>query len=208
MLFAVETWPFTVAMLLLVLIAGSEALAVLMGTSMFHWLEQFAPDSAHPEGVLDRGLGWLRVGRVPVLILIVTFLAAFAMCGFAANIVSYQITGAWLPPWISVPIALVVGLPIVRMAGNGLSHLVPRDESSAVTLDTLIGRVAIVVSGKAKRGYPAEAKVANQYGQTLYIMLEPDTEDCTFEPGSSVLLVRQISGNRFAGIANPRPDLL
>ena len=77
-----------------------------------------------------------------------------------------------------------------------------------MTLDTLVGRVAIVVSGSAKRGYPSEAKVVNQYGQTLYIMLEPDTEDCTFEPGASVLLVRQISGNRFAGIANPRPDLL
>jgi hypothetical protein len=76
-----------------------------------------------------------------------------------------------------------------------------------VTLDSLVGRVATVVSGVARHGYPSQAKVTSQHGQTHYIMVEPDG-DGTFESGASVLLVRQISGTRFAGIANPRPDLL
>jgi hypothetical protein len=68
--------------------------------------------------------------------------------------------------------------------------------------------VATVLGGTARNGYPAEAKVLNQHGQTLYVMVEPDAAEAIFEAGASVLLVRQISGTRFSGIANPRPDLL
>ncbi len=75
-------------------------------------------------------------------------------------------------------------------------------------LDTLVGRVATIVNGTARPGLPgAGAKWQNQHGQTLYIMVEPDSGG-TFESGTSVLLVRQISGTRFAAIPNPRPDLL
>jgi hypothetical protein len=109
---------------------------------------------------------------------------------------------------LSIPIAAVAGLPIVRILGAGIARLVPSDESFAVTLDSLVGRVATVLGGTARNGYPAEAKVLNQHGQTLYVMVEPDTAGAIFEAGASVLLVRQIAGTHFAGIANPRPDLL
>jgi hypothetical protein len=94
------------------------------------------------------------------------------------------------------------------MLGNVLARIVPREQSFAVTFDSLVGLVAIVVNGTARAGYPAQAKVVNQHGQTLYVMVEPDQQDVTFQSGASVLLVRQLAGNRFSGIDNPRPDLL
>lgn len=208
-LFAAETWPFAVATLLMLLITAVEGIALLGGVSAFHWLEHLLPGSKGPvQGVLDKGLGWLHVGRVPVLALLILFLAAFAMTGFASNMVMHRLLGTWLPVWVSTPVAVVAALPLVRLLGTGMSRLVPADESFAVSLDSLVGRVATVLGGTARHGYPAEAKVMNQYGQTLYVMVEPDLPDVIFQPGASVLLVRQITGNRFAGIPNPRPDLL
>jgi hypothetical protein len=206
---AVETWPFVVATLLLLLITAAEGLALLVGVSLFHWLDHWLPNISSAEhGALDKGLGWLHVGRVPALALLVLFLAAFAMTGFALNMVAHRLFGLWAPAWLAVPIAVITGLPIVRILGAGVARLVPSDESFAVSLDSLVGRVATVLGGTARNGYPAEAKVLNQHGQTLYVMVEPDAAEAIFEAGSSVLLVRQISGTRFSGIANPRPDLL
>jgi len=208
MFLAPETWPFAAATLLLLLVTAVEGLALMLGTNISHWVDNFLPDPTDAvHGAFDKPLGWLHVGRVPVLVLLVVFLAAFALTGFALNMVFHRLFGVWLTTWIAVPIAIVTALPIVRILGAGLARVIPADETFAVTLDSLVGRVATVVSGTARHGYPAQAKVTSQHGQTHYIMVEPDG-DGTFEYGASVLLVRQISGNRFAGIANPRPDLL
>jgi hypothetical protein len=205
---APETWPFTAATLVLLLLTAIEGLALLFGAHASHWLDDLLPDPTDAvHSAFDKPLGWLHVGRVPALVLLVIFLAAFAFTGFALNMVVHRLLGIWVTAWIAVPIAVIAALPIVRILGAGVAKVIPADETFAVTLDTLVGRVATVVTGTARPGYPAQAKVSNQHGQTLYIMVEPD-DGTTFENGASVLLVRQISGSRFAGIANPRPDLL
>jgi hypothetical protein len=204
---APETWPFAAATLLLLLITALEGLALLFGTHLSGWVDHAVPDLDHVDGALDKALGWLQFGRVPVLVLIVIFLAAFSLTGFALNMVVHWLLGIWLTSLIAVPVAVITALPIVRILGAGLARVIPKEETYAVTLDTLVGRVATIVNGTARQGYPAQAKVANQHGQTLYVMVEPDGTG-TFENGTAVLLVRQISGTRFAAIPNPRPDLL
>jgi hypothetical protein len=204
-----QTWPFAVATVLLLMIALLEGLAMLLGASVSEWLHGFMhhqPDSSG--GPLDGALGWLHVGRVPLLVLLVLFLASFAITGFALNMVAYRVLGSWLTPWISVPLSLVATVSTVRTLGGVLERVIPREQSYAVTFDSLVGLVATVVNGTARQGYPAQAKVASQHGQTLYVMVEPDVAGVTFQQGASVLLVRQLSGNRFSGIDNPRPDLL
>lgn len=203
-----QTWPFTVATVLLLMIAILEGLAMLLGASVSEWVHGLIhhPDSA--DGPLDHALGWLHVGRVPLLVLLVLFLATFAVTGFALNMVSYRVFGLWLTPWISVPLAFIATVSAVRGLGNVLARVIPREQSFAVTFDSLVGLVATVVTGTARHGYPAQAKVVSQHGQTLYVMVEPDQDGVIFESGASVLLVRQLSGNRFSGIDNPRPDLL
>jgi hypothetical protein len=206
--FAPDTWPFAVATLLVLMITAVEGIALLIGTNISGWMDHFLPDPTDGlHGTFDKGLGWLHLGRVPVMVLLVIFLAAFAITGFALNLVVHRLLGVWVPTLIAVPVAFVTALPLVRILGAGLARLLPKDETFAVTLDSLVGRVATVLGGTARPGYPAQAKVVNQHGQTLYVMVEPDT-DGTLDSGASVLLVRQISGNRFAGILNPRPDLL
>ena len=206
---APESWPFVVAAILLVAITIIEGLTLLVGFSASHWFDSLIPDSAEGvDGVGDSVLGWLHVGKVPVLILLVIFLAGFAIAGFALNLGAQWIAGAHMPVVISAPLALLAALPVVRGVGAIAARVIPKDETYAVSLDSLVGRVGAIVSGTARHGFPAQAKVTNEHGQALYVMVEPDDPEAVFPARESVLLVRRISGIRFLAIRNPRPDLL
>ena len=209
MLFATETWPFTAAAFLMLLIAIVEGIAMVVGASFSEALQEALPDSsAHVHGPFDKLLGWLYIGRVPVLALLVLFLAGFALTGFGLNLVAHRWFGTWVPALISVPVAFVVTLPIVRIFGAGLARLVPTDQTFAVSFASLIGRVGTIIGGTARQGYPAQAKVPNEHGQMLYVMVEPEAEGIAFQSGERVLLTKQIAGNRFAAVVNPWPDLV
>jgi hypothetical protein len=208
-LFAPETWPFTVATFLLLLIAIVEGIAMVVGSSLSQSLQHLLPDPGDVHvGIFDTLLGWLSFGRVPVLVLIVLLLASFALAGFGLNLIVHQLFGFWVPTPIAAIAALLIALPTVRFAGAGLARIIPQDQTYAVSFDSLVGRVATIVGGTARVGYPAQAKVPNEHGQTLYVMVEPETEGVTFQSGERVLLNKQISGNRFAGAVNPWPDLI
>lgn len=205
---APESWPFLVATVVLLVITVLEGLSLLVGFSASHWFDGLLPDADGVDGAFDSVLGWLHVGKVPVLILLVIFLAGFAVTGFALNLVSQGVFGVRVPALLGSAVAFVAALPVVRGVGALAAHLIPKDETFAVSLDSLVGRVAAVVSGTARQGFPAQAKVATEHGQTLYVMVEPDDPALTFPANESVLLVRRISGTRFQAIRNPRPDLL
>jgi hypothetical protein len=208
-LFAAETWPFTAAAFLMLLIAIVEGVAMVVGATLSAVLQHHLPDPwDNVHGPFDKLLGWLHVGRVPFLVLLVLFLAGFALTGFALNMVAHRFFGVWVAPVVSVPTAFFATLPIVRILGAGLARLIPQDQTYAVSFDSLVGRVATIVGGTARPGYPAQARVPNEHGQTLYVMVEPDTQGVTLQGGERVLLTKQIAGNRFAAAINPWPDLI
>jgi len=203
---AAESLPFTLATLFVVVIGCVEFIAVMAGFDVSGLLDHILPENI--DGVADSWLGWLHVGKVPILVLLVILLTAFAMVGFAFNAVVHGLFGFYPFPLLSSFIAFICALPVVRVMGATIGRILPKDESSAVSLDTLIGHVAVVLNGTAKNGYPAEARVRTEHGQTFYVRVEPEGETLEFGAGESVLLVKQISGSRFMAIANPRPDIL
>jgi YqiJ-like protein len=205
---APESWPFSVAVLLVVAIAVIEGMGLLVGLSFSGWLDDLLPDPATLENASEAWLGWLHVGKLPLLVLLVLLLTGFAMLGYTANALAKGLLGAYPPPVVSGLVAFVGTLPIVRAGGAALARIMPRDETSALPLDSLVGRVAVVINGTARHNYPAQARVRNDKGLTLYVHVEPDDPQTAFGPGDSVLLIKQISGSRFQAIANPRPDLL
>lgn len=206
LLIAPASLPFMAAILIIVLIGVIEGMAMLAGISFSGWLDSVSLDGV--DGAADSWLGWLHVGKVPVLVLLVILLTAFAMIGLVFNATVHTVLGIYPYPVLSVVVAFLGSVPVVRMVGTGIARIIPKDESSAVLLETLVGHVAVVVSGTARTNYPAEARVKNEQGQTFYVRVEPEMETAEFKAGESVLLVKQISGSRFVAITNPRPDLL
>lgn len=206
-LLAPESWPFSGALLLLLALTLIEGASQLIGFSGAGWLDSWVPGDSGAE-VPDAWLGWLQIGKAPLLVLLVIFLTAFGILGYGVLLFSKSLFGAYPPLWLSAGLAALGALPAVRIGGAAIARLIPRDESSAVRLETLVGRVAIVVNGTARVNYPAQARVRNDAGQQFYVHVEPDDPAAILATGDAVLLVRQLSGARFQAIANPRPDLL
>lgn len=201
---APETWPFGAALAIMVGLAIVEGAGLLFAVSPSQWLDQMLPDL--PDS-LEGSLGWLHLGKVPLLVLFILFLAGFAVAGYVVQSVAHSITGFLLPGWLAAIPAVLAGMSTLSGIGALLTRIVPGDETSAVSEQTLIGRAGTVIRGTARQGLAAEAKVRDAHGNTHYVLVEPDLQDQTFEEGADVLLVRKV-GTRFRCILNPHPSLL
>lgn len=200
---APQTWPFGAALATMVGLAALEGIGLLFAASPAMWLDDLLPDA--PEG-MDGLLGWLHVGRVPLLVLLILFLAGFAVAGYAVQTASYQMVSTLLPAWLAAIPAGLAGLSCVSAGGAVLKKLFPGDQTSAVSEQSLLGRAGVVVRGIARQGLAAEAKVSDVHGHTHYVMVEPDIAGDTLDEGSPILLVRKV-GARFHAIVNPHPTL-
>jgi hypothetical protein len=76
----------------------------------------------------------------------------------------------------------------------------PGDESTAVGLDDLVGRRGTITIGTARRGSPAQARVADVHGQVHYVMVEPYDDDHSIGQGETVRLDRR-DGHIFIAVA-------
>ncbi len=219
--------PFTVALLVMVGLALVELVALMTGFTVNDILDEFvtshtgietlgdAPTGMEATGKLEaasmfgRFLAWLYVGRVPVLIVLIVFLTLFGLLGLILQAVLRDLAGFALPAIAAAPLVLFGSLPLVRACTGGIARIIPRDETSAVSTDTFVGRTALVVGpGSARAGMPGQARVVDAFGTHHYVMVEPEEAGDVFEAGSTVLLVRSIDGARFSAIPNPNPSLL
>ncbi|CAN7145139.1 YqiJ family protein [Acidovorax sp. LjRoot118] len=203
---APETWPFGVAFALIVGIALIEGLGMLVSLSPSNWLDDLLPDIDGDTG-LDRVLGWLYIGKVPSLVLLVLFLMGYAIFGYSLQKVAHGLLGGYLPVWLAGLVAVAPGMATVRSLGALIAHIIPRDETSAVSEMSLIGRHGVVSAGAARRGLAAQARVRDAHGRTHYLMVEPDLDDEVFDEGAQILIVRK-AGAFYRCIANPHPGLM
>jgi hypothetical protein len=203
---APETWPFGVGFALIVGIALFEGFGMLVSMSPSNLIDDWLPD-VHGDGALDRVLGWLHLGRVPALVLLLLFLLGYVLFGYSLQMVSKGLIGSYLPAWMAGLLAVPSGLATVRGLGALVAHIVPRDETSAVSEQSLVGRVGVVTAGTARRGLAAQARVKDALGRSHYLMVEPDLDDEVFDEGTQVLIVRK-AGAFYRCIANPHPTLM
>lgn len=211
-----ENLVFSIALALMLMIAVLELVALLLGGGLSSSLEHLLPEAelnAHAElgpaddaSALSRFLGWLRIGEVPLLMLLVVFLLCFGLLGLFLQGALHASIGLLAPGWLAVPTVFVLSLPLVRFWGGILQAVMPRDETTAVSSDSLLGRVATVTLGTAKCGYPAEARVKDQHGYSHYLQLEPDSDEDVFERGTDVILLSR-QGGIYKGMRNTNPHL-
>ena len=190
-LLAPENLPFAVALLLMLMIGAAEAIGLGFGA---------AGTDGHFDGDGGDLLGWLGVGRIPLLMVIVVLLALFGLIGITLQQGAAALLGAPLSPWIAGPAAFVAALPLTGITARALARILPGDETTAVGLESLIGRRATIVVGAASRGCPARASVRDVYGQVHYVMVEPTDDRQSVPEGGTVLLVRR-EGDIFIGLA-------
>lgn len=209
---------FTIALGVMIGIGLMEGVGLLFGAGLSAALESVLPDvdldvdididgpeAATP--VFSRLLGWLRLGQVPVLMLLLVFLTAFGLAGLFIQAAARGLFGGFLPGWLAAAPAILIAVPSVRVGGGLLALVLPREETDAVSEESFIGRIATITLGQAAVGCPAEAKLQDEHGFTHYVMVEPDSQGETFAAGSHILLTER-HGAVFRGIRNTTDALV
>lgn len=212
-LLADQNLPFTVALAVMLLIAALEGVGLVLGWQLSTTLESLLPDFNvdldSPDiqgGALSRLLGWLRIGKVPVLMLLIIFLTAFGLIGLLLQSITHDLFGFLWPALPATVPAFLAALPVMRLLAKGLEKIMPRVETSAVSSDSFIGKIAYITLGTANQGQPAQAKLTDSFGATHYIMVEPDITGESFTTGTAVILVSR-TGFRFRAIRNTNAAL-
>jgi len=194
---APENLPFAVALVLMLMIGAVEAVGLGVGAVGLD-------TGADLDGDAGDLLGWLGIGRIPLLMVIVVLLALFGLIGITVQQLADALLGEPVSLWIAGPAAFVAALPLTGLGARGLARILPGDETTAIELDDLVGRRATVTVGTARQGCPARASVRDRHGLTHYVMVEPTDNRQDVGEGGTVLLVRR-EGDIFIGLAEGEP---
>lgn len=214
-LLAVQNQPFAIALALMVLIALMEGVGMLVGVGIFSFLDSIIPefgvdldaDAVDMSGIdslsdinapeatsphaLSRFLGWLRIGRVPILILFIIFLTSFGLVGYFMQALVGNVLGVLMPALLAGGLAFAVSLPLLRVSAMALERVMPQEETSAVSQETFIGKTVEITIGTATQELQAEARLTDQYGQAHYIFVKPEEGLQDVSAGVPLLVVRK-----------------
>lgn len=198
-LFGAENLPFTLALGAMLLLAVLQIVGV---GDMFDADAEFdgGADPAAAAGLGGAITTLLGLGKVPFFVWLIAFLFLFAGIGFGIQELADSLLGAPFDPLLAAALSLGAALPVTALLVRPLGAIMPQDESTAVGLDSLLGRRAIISTGRAARGSPARAKVRDVHGHAHHVMVEPHEDASEMLEGDEVLLVRR-EGQTFYGTA-------
>ncbi|MBR0712885.1 OB-fold-containig protein [Bradyrhizobium liaoningense] len=196
---APEVRPFAIAAAMIVIVGSVEVVAMLVGASISEMLG-IAVDFSHPSdsGVVN-AISWINLGGVPLLIFILLLLGAFSITGFLIQDLARLVAGP-LPVTVASLGALAASVPLVRMSSGFIAKIIPKDESYAVGLGDLVGRVGEVVIGPLDQGPPGRVSVADVHGNRHFVWAVAAPSSAPLAQGTLVLLVDRI-GTRFVAVA-------
>lgn len=192
---------FSICLCLMFLLGLLELILLVFGGGSQGLLDQFLPNDLSTskdvdialdadQGWLNALLDWLFIGRVPLLVWLIIFLTLYSLTGFILQSIIQSFTATYFSAWIIAPLCLVVSMPFIRYSAMLIAKILPQDETTAIYSEELIGRTALIVLGEAKVNSPAQARVKDQFGQTHYIMVEPEA-DIHFSQGQEVILTQK-----------------
>ena len=123
---------------------------------------------------------------------------AAADVGIAAHGVARMVAGP-LPAALASVGAVAVSIPLVRAASRAIARVIPKDESYAVGLGDLVGRVGEVVIGPLDHGPPGRVSVADIHGNRHFVWAVAAPSSSPLQQGTMVLLVDR-DGTRFVAV--------
>ncbi len=211
--------PFSIAGLVLVGLCVVEAVSLMVGHSLSGAVDSMLgldhpdadlhahapPPGIHGGSVLDLHADaphgnligsfydWLNAGRVPLLIVLMAGLGAFAVVGLAIQIVAMHVAQP-LPTVAASLLAFLAVIPTTRSTSRFLARFLPRDETYAIDEDALIGRTGVVTLGPVEFDSPGRAKIEDAYGNAHFPRVKAVREGLVIALGTKVLAVDRVGG--------------
>ena len=233
---AAENLPFAVALGIFFLIGILQTISLFTGISLFGWIDDVLPDfdavggvdlpgelSIEPEMDIEVEAGpdsgaeaswvaevfaWMNFGKVPFIISFLLFLFLFSCIGYNGQLFLSESGLGLLPAMVAAPIAFAVSIFPLKWGNALMGNILPKDETSAISSGSYIGRVATITIGEATYERTAEAKLRGPLDRTHYVMVRADEPQARFKQGEHVLLVGRDKGKgAFTCIAVENPHL-
>tara|TARA_R100000027_G_scaffold1806_2_gene1981 strand:- start:6120 stop:6836 length:717 start_codon:yes stop_codon:yes gene_type:complete len=229
---AAENLPFAVALGIFFIIGLLQTISLFTGVSLFSWIDDLLPDidavdgfdlpgdagfesgweteiptDAHTDASwIGEIFAWMNFGKVPFIISFLLFLFLYSCIGYNGQLLLSGAGIGLLPSTIAGVLALVASIFPLKWGNALLGKILPRDETSAVSSRSYIGRVATITIGEATHERGAEAKLKGPLARTHYVMVRADRPGAHFKQGEKVLLVGKVKG-QFTCIAVQNPNL-
>lgn len=181
-----------------------ELVSVLLGVSASGLLDDglgYHGPGDHDGGLLGGWMSWLNAGGVPLLVLAVILLSAFAIFGFILQAVAASVGGP-MPALAAGVLSLVWAVPATRWLSRGVARIMPRDETSAISQDGFIGLLGTVTIGPLDQGQPGVVRVKDLY-DNIHTLRAQAAPGYLIETGAIVLIVDGTDG-LFQAIPAPR----
>ena len=196
---------FSISIMIVFIIGTLEIILTLVGFSLSAAFDNIFDIPETPESdvyTFSELFSCINKGRVPLIMLFLTFLIVFGIIGLIIQKYTFILTGSQLSQIIVVPISFIISLPIIRYFSVFLVKIMPRDETTAISRDLFIGNIATITIGEAKKDKPAEAKFKDEFGETHYIMVEP-LENKSFKAGETVFISSKKDNSTFYVVSDP-----
>ena len=197
-LFADHNLPFAAALALMALVALVQAVGLGGFELDADGDLDLDLDTDSAAGLTDSFASLAGLGRVPFMIWLASFLLLFATIGYGVQALAAALSGAPFDRWLAATIAALAALPATGAFVRPLARILPKDHTTAVTVETLVGRRATITIGRAAAGYPARAQAFDRHGQPHLVMVEPHDPLAFIGEGEEVLLVRREQGIFYA----------
>jgi hypothetical protein len=201
-----QVWPFSVVLLVFLVISLIEIIMVFTGLGSDIGLDLSAdidlPSTPAHWSVLD----WLGMGRVPFLITLAGFLLLVGLAGVTVQTLTLQAVGFAVPWPFTMAGCVLLVLPAVRMLNYGLGRVWPRDvETSASSTESFIGHEAEITLGQVSAEEPGQIKFRDAHGTTHHAMAYSDRIGESYRAGELVLIVGR-RGSFYTVILHPNPS--
>ena len=176
--------------------AALECILLFLGGGSQSVFDQLLPEDSHHvdfhpannPNIFSKVFDWLYLGQLPLFIWLIIFLTTYGLSGLLIQGIFERFTGHLINGWIISPACLFLCMPLVRFNAKIAEKILPKDETTAIHIEELIGRTAIIILGDARANSPAQAKVQDQYGHTHYVLVEPANGEI-LKQGQSVILM-------------------
>lgn len=195
--------PFLTSLYILAGLVAIELALLVIGADLFHFVDDLLPDLGDhdvgdmhgPDGpAIGKALAFVGVGRLPIVMVLMSFLALFGLAGYLGQHAAKAIAGGYLPLAAAVPAALVIALVATGRVAALLAKVLPAEETSAVAAGSLIGRTARVKYGDATFTRPASATVHDRWDHVHHIQIKASEPDEVIFEGQSAMLVSRLNG--------------
>jgi len=139
-------------------------------------------------------LDWLNLGRVPFMVLVILNLLSYGLSGYMIQKIMLAITDAPMGKLSISLLALVPTLLVTHYLGRGVAKVFPKEETTAVKIETLINGIGEITIGTASHNNPAEAKVKDKYNKTHYIRVVPMDKEKKITQGEKIVVIELNNG--------------